>query len=89
MAGCVWSAREMSVETPADPVVLTARGVALDRFAFSVTLPVSAPPPFRPVPAMTSVLVGTPPPPVAGIVVAAMTRPVASTVKTGMFVASP
>jgi hypothetical protein len=79
----------MLVDEPADPVWNPDCGVALDKFAVRVTFAFNAPPPLRPVPAMTWVVVGTYPEIVAGIDVAAITRPVESTVKTGMSVAVP
>jgi hypothetical protein len=75
--------------TPAEPVVSTDSGVAFDKFAFSVTLLLSGPPPFNPVPAITWREVGTNPLAVDAAVVAAITRPVASIVMTGISVLLP
>ena len=66
-----------------------ANGVALENTAFKVTLAFNAPPPDKPVPAITCLVSGTKPDTENDVVVAAVTRPLASTVRMGNAVELP
>jgi len=81
-AGWIWSPRDKVLATPA-VALPSAKGVVEEKLAVSVMSLASEPPPVRPLPAVIVRVVGTKPVTLSAAVVTVVTRPVASTVRTG------
>ena len=82
-AGWTWSPRDTATDVPADAIP-SADGVVAEKLAASVMLLASEPPPVRPLPAVIVRDVGTKPVTSSATVLALVTRPLLSTVRTGM-----